>query len=367
MLDTREAGIESSTLRYEDCSVTVTSSERADLGWLSAFLACGFEEVPDAVGNRRVGLRVDAAAYDRLLAKGSAGAGGPVEGFAKDSNPSLLERWPSNGPAATFHDPRRALFYLVSEDAARVEILARERTTRCRTTLMRVVRELTMDRVVSTGGILVHGAAIGFEGGVVVMCGPKRSGKTTLLMSLLEIPGTSYIANDRCVARPGIATVSVRGLPTIVSIRCDTLEHFPAARARLERIRPDLAGSERSGRSRFSLSPPEFCELMGDCPRESGGPLMALIFPRVTDDPTPLRLRRLDPAEALERFRTGLFRAGFANPLGEAFVSRASRSVVSSSEHQRRIAETIPCFDCRVRAGETPGKDGCRRLLEGVT
>ena len=30
------------------------SSERADLGWLSAFLACGFEEVPDAACDRRV-------------------------------------------------------------------------------------------------------------------------------------------------------------------------------------------------------------------------------------------------------------------------------------------------------------------------
>ena len=359
--------MESSTLRFEDCSLTVTSSERADLGWLSSFLACGFEEVPDAACDRRVQLSVDAAAYDRLLAKGRAGSGAPVEGFAGDSTPALLEPWPSNGSASTFHDPRHSIFYLVSEDAARVEILARERTSHCRTTLMRVVRELTMDRVVSTGGILVHGSAIGLERGVVVISGPKRSGKTTLLMAVLGIPGTSYVANDRCVVRPGKAAVSVRGLPTLVSIRCDILEHFPAARERLGSIRPDLAGMKRGERSSFSLSPPEFCELMGDCPRESGGRLLALIFPRITDAPAPLTLRRLDAAEALERLRTGLFRAGYASPLGQAFVSRAGGSASSRCEDQRRIAETIPSFDCRIRTGEIPGKDACRGLLEGVT
>jgi hypothetical protein len=366
MQDAREARMEHATLRFEDCSVTVTSSEQADLGWLSAFLACGFEAAPGAAGNRRVGLRVDADAYDLLRAKAAVSSGALVEGFARDSAPAWLERWPSNGASSAFHDPRHSIFYLVSEDAARVEILARERTPGCRTTLMRVVRELAMDRVVSSGGILVHGAAIGHAGGVLVMCGPKRSGKTTLLMSLLEIPGTRYVANDRCVVRPRQGGASVRGLPTLVSIRCDTLAHFPAAGARLGRIRPDLAGIEHSERPSFSLSPPEFCELMGDCPRESGGPLLALIFPRVTDDGAPLTLRRLGAAEALERFRTGLFRAGHASPLGQAFASRSGGSAVSPLQDQQRIAETIPCFDCRMRAGEIPGKDARRALLEGI-
>ncbi len=364
------APTQSTHLRFEDCDVRVRSSDGGDLRWLSAFLACGFEEIPDGAGDRRVELIVDSAAYDRLRASGCAGSGAQVEGFARDSSPSMLERWSSNGSTSIFHEARHPIFYVISEDAARVAIVARERMPRCRTALMRVVRELTMDRVVATGGILVHGSAIGLERGVVVMCGPKRSGKTSLLMSLLETPGTRYVANDRCVVRFGEATVSVRGLPTLVSIRCDTLERFPAARARLARIRPDLtdlAGTPQAQRTSFSLSPPEFCELMGDCPRASGGPLRALIFPRITAGPAPLTLHRLDAAQALERLRTGLFRAGYASPLGQAFASRASASAISRREDHQRIAETISSFDCRIGAGQTLGKDACRGLLESVT
>ena len=360
-------GAESSTLRFEDFDVAVTSSERGDLGWLAAFLACGFEPVSGSACDRRVGLTVDAAAYDRLFAKGRPGSGARVEGFARDAEPSLLERWPMNGMERVFHDTRRPIFYVISEDGARVEIVARERTPKCRSTLMRVVRELTMARVVATGGILVHGSVIRVDGGVVVMCGPKRSGKTTLLMSLLETAGTRYVANDRCVLRPTDTGVSVRGLPTLVSIRSDTLDFFPAARRRLAGIRPDLAGAGLTEATSFSLSPPEFCELMGDCPRASGGPLLALIFPRITDDPAPLMLYPLAVPEALARFRQGLFRAAHASPLGDAFVSRAALAASSALEAHRRIAESVPGFDCQLGSGEAPGPQACRALLERVS
>jgi hypothetical protein len=365
-LEPLASGMPSSSLRFEDFEVAVTAPERGDLGWLEAFLACGFEPIAQGAGDRRVVLTVDAAAYDRLLSRGRPGQGAQVEGFAGDAKPVRLERWPSNASDAVFRDLRRAFFYVVSADVARVEIVARERTPKCRTRLMRVVRELAMDRVVATGGILVHGSAVRVDGGVVVMCGPKRSGKTTLLMSLLAIPGTRYVANDRCVLRPTESGVGVRGLPTLVSIRCDTLAHFPAARWRLGGIRPDLATGPSEPTS-FSLSPPEFCELMGDCPRESGGPLLALIFPRITRDPAPLTLERVAAPEALARFREGLFRAGHASPLGEAFASKAALAASSAHAAERRIAESVPAFDCRLGGGGAPGAEACRGLLERVS
>jgi hypothetical protein len=296
---------------------------------------------------------------------GTPGGGALAEGFARDSEPALLERWPSSRPGRVFRDTRAPLFYEVSEDVHRVEILARERTRKTRTALMRVVRELAMDRVVATGGLLVHGSAVATGGGTVVMCGPRRSGKTTLLIALLHAPGTRYVANDRCVVRVGEGGATVRGLPTLVSIRRDTLDHFPEVRRRLAAARPDLGpGSEE--RPRFSLGPPELCALLGGCAREPGGPLQALVFPHVTADPARLGLRRLGAAEALERLRQGLFRAEHASPLGEVFASRDAGSRSASAGVERWLAERVACFECRLGGGAAPGPEECLDFLGKV-
>jgi hypothetical protein len=289
-----------------------------------------------------------------------------VEGFAKDSDPAMLERWPAHGSASVFHDSRREIFYVISDGGARVEIVARERTPKCRTALMRVVRELVMERVVSAGGILLHASAVAVSGGVVAMCGPRRSGKTSLLMSLLHSGIASYVANDRCVLRVAEGRATVRGLPTLVSIRSNSLAAFPGLRDRLRCVRPGLAGTERAERPSFSLSPPEFCELMGDCPHASGGPLRALVFPRITADPAPLTLHRLESSQALDRLRAGLFRAPHASPLGEAFVSRPTAPPASAHEALRWMAGTVPCFDGRLGAGGPPPPQACRELIETV-
>lgn len=368
MADLATAGgvhVRRAALRFEDCALTVGSTDEADLRWLSAFLAGSFEEVPASAGDRHVELVVDPAAYDRRLRLGTPGGGALAEGFAKDSEPALLERWPSSRPGHLFRDTRGPLFYEVSDDARRVEILARERTRKARTALMRVVRELAMDRVVATGGLLVHGAAVATAEGTVVLSGPRRSGKTTLLIALLQAPGTRYVSNDRCVVRVGKGGASVRGLPTLVSIRGDTLGYFPEIRRRLAVARPDLA--QRDPRASFSLDPPEFCELVGGSPREPGGPLRALCFPQVTDAPERLALRRLEASDALERLRRGLFRAAYASPLGEAFVSPGHRPRVPPADVQRWLAEHVPCFECRLGGGAPPGPGECVDLLAAVT
>jgi hypothetical protein len=229
---------------------------------------------------------------------------------------------------------------------------------------MRVVRELTMERVVASGGLLLHAAALAGARGSVALCGPKRSGKTTLLMALLSSGAGAYVANDRCVLRGTDGRASLRGLPTLVSIRRDTLERFPAAQARLASVRPDADGGERAERPNVSLSPPEFCELLGGCPRASGGPLLALLFPRIGDAPTPLRAQRLAQGEALARLRAGLFRAGHASPLGEVFAP--GRAPAPSDASLAALAARVPAYDCLLAGDAAPDAEACRRLLASL-
>lgn len=358
-------------LRFEACVVEV-AADAEDLRWLGAFGDGSFEEGTGASSPRRVELVVDPAAHARRLESGRAGSGAKREGFANDSNPAHFERWPSPGAERVFYDERREIFYAVSGDADRVEMLVRERTPKCRTALMRVVRELVLDHVVATGGLLLHGSAVDTGAGVVAMCGPRRSGKTTLLMSLLSNGGVAYVANDRCVLRADGGGASLRGLPTLVSIRRDALDRFPDARGRLAAVRPDLAGAWPVGRSGFSLSPPAFRELVGTRRVSAGGPLRALVFPRVTSDPARLALRRMGAAEVRERFASALFRASHASPLGEVFASSlgAERGLAwreRAARVGRRLAESVPCFDGRLGGGGPPDPAACRELLAEVT
>jgi hypothetical protein len=364
-----ESGVIRSCFRFEDWTVAVGCTDPADLRWLAAFLDRSLQEVPEAPPDCLVELTIDAGLYDHLFRLGSPGRGRLVEAFANDAKPGWLRHWSTSEAADVFHHDVNRVFYVVTGDGARVTIVAAARTRKVRTALMRVVRELTMSRVVASGGLLVHGAAVGVPGGALVMCGPKRSGKTSVLMAMLDSGLVSYVANDRCVLRGPPPAVTVRGLPTLVSIRAGTLDRFPAARDRLGQIRPDLGGPEAEGapRSRVSLGPSEFCELMGGCRREEGGPVRALLFPRVTDRPPVLSVRPLDPPEALARLRAGLFRAGYASPLGQVFPPRPDGSPPPAFAACATLAAAVPSFDCQLGGGTPPGREAGHALIRRVT
>jgi hypothetical protein len=351
-------------LRYESWTVRVTSADPDDLAWLSEFLACGFEETSGPGYDADVRLDVDADAYHSLLRVGPAD-GEPVEGFARDSRPSLLLPWRSPG---TFQAPRLPGFYRVSSDGRAVSVLVPQRTPRARLALMRVVRELTMDQVVATGGLLVHGAAVAYGDDVVVMAGPKGRGKTTLLLSLLLTTGARYVCNDRCVARLGETGVTARGLPTLVSLRRDGLAGFPALRRRLLAERPELAPAldpSAPGARGASLTPPEACRLLG-CGTASGGRLAAVLFPRVGADTTRPALTRLSESAAVAALRDGLFRAGHATVLGGVFGSAPDRAkapweVAAPTAHA--VVARVPCARCELPAGSVPDAPACADLV----
>ena len=366
-------GVRTTCLRFEDCDIAVSSQDESDLIWLAAFLDCGFEAVECLSSDYHVELRIDPTGYDRVNDGGRIGE--MREGFAKDSNPALFERWHSNGVGRIFRYNNHPMFFVISSDGCRVEILARERSNRCRTALMRVVRELAMDRIVATGGTLVHGSAVRTESGVMVMCGPKRSGKTTLLMSVLMNTDAHYLSNDRCALRAEGDSATVRGIPTLVSIRKDTLDFFPAIRQRLASVRPDLMDPVAIGgkkRSKFSVSPPEFHRILGGCESASSGQLSALVFPQVTNNSAALTVRRLQPPEVLARFHRGLFRASKPTVLGEVFGSTGEpKDRLSLRAHASRmeqwVSQYVPCFDCQLGGGLPPGKQECHALLTAVT
>jgi hypothetical protein len=95
---------------------------------------------------------------------------------------------------------------------------------------------------------------------------------------------------------------------------------------------------------------------------------VALVFPRVARNTSRCQLRRLAPEEALPRLRAGLFRASRRRLLGQVFVSAreprhalGARALARGAD--RRLAETVPCFEYRLGGGRAPGAGESRALL----
>jgi len=352
-------------LRFETYVVRARSQDPDDLAWLAAVLECGFEPVEGLPPDAEVRLTIDAVAHDALLAGGRTERGPDVEGFAQDAGDYRCEPWRATADGPIVRDPELPGFYRLSGSGRDVEILARAHTHACRIALMRVVRELTMDRVVATGGVLIHGAAALSDGGALVVSGLKRRGKTTLLMALLEHTSLAYMSNDRCVLRVGEAPATLRGLPTLVSITRSGLDACPSFRERLFTARPKLAASDAPS---VGMGPHEFVSLLG-APQAASGPVAAFLFPRVTSHPERLALHRLPPAEALALFREGLFRAQRATVLGDVFTggTAGGRTPWGVGEAAGRwVSSNLPCFRVELGGGGPPTAEQCRSLLARV-
>src|SRR5262249_53240785 len=140
---------------------------------------------------------------------------------------------------------------------------------------------------------------------VVAVAGPKRAGKTTLLLHVLRDPRARYVSNDRVLVSLDAAPPDARGVPTLVSLRRTTLDLFPelarrqaARRYHYARALDERApGPAQAKPDREVVTPAQLCRLTDTSP-VGHGPLAAVVFPRLTGEPGGLALTRLSDREA---------------------------------------------------------------------
>lgn len=70
---------------------------------------------------------------------------------------------------------------------------------------------------------LLHGGMVTFPEGAIVVAGPSRSGKSTLVAHLADLPGSAY-GSDEMVA---IGAEGASGLPRPIHLRADHTVHLP--------------------------------------------------------------------------------------------------------------------------------------------
>ena len=374
------AGVDRSRiLSYDGFTIQVRAGSEGVLTWLEEFMTPSFATGSAAVeADVVVSLIVSRSALSAWLEEAHP-AGRDVECFTMDREHvrwSLLQR-PEGG---TFAYGRQEEVALWSQRAGRaggreVTLLAASDDRLTRLALMRTVREMALHHGLGRGQLLLHAAAVSSGADVTLIVGPKRSGKTSLLVHALQHPGTSYLANDRVLVAaegshepPGDSPTAhaAYGVPTIVRLRDGALDWFPALRAamgtriwrfdrsRAEQDAPDNGDATRLGRGEratapTSLSPGQFLELLG-CAGASHGTVARLVFPNIaaSSDTPGFALRRLAPDEVASRMLgAGLLASGrVASYLSESEAHAATDARHRLEDAVRALASRAPGFAC---------------------
>ena len=211
----------------------------------------------------------------------------------------------------------------------------------------------------------------------VLLVGPKRAGKTTLLASALSSGRADLLANDRVFVETGPGPARGLGVPTLVSIRPDTLERFPALRssmpggsALLHAAEIEAAAARGADEAppliKYSLSPAQLAQQLG-AGIAASAPIAAIVFPEIDPSQPRWSLTRVDPEDAGSRLRKCLYGA----PLGPR-PRTAFEDLVGSHPDRRDPARAldslsgqVPAFSCRL--GPDAYRDGADAWLRALS
>lgn len=350
-------------LRQGPVTIDVLSDDAGALSWLAEFLGPAFRPGPPGrpKPSHRVVLETSGTRHATLVRRRASAPLQGLQGFTLDGSFSRHRGWRDADHTLWVDDPTYNTFYGVDAAARSLVVVANQKKSRPRLALMRVVRELATTALLGAGRLPVHGAAFAEGRGVVLICGPKKAGKTSLLVHALR-SGAVFVSNDRVFVDVGQATATA--MPTIVMLRDGTLSRFPALQSAFERARFDRSrtiaecapGMRRpvpragKGFDRPGMSAPQFCRLLGARMR-GGGRVSAILFPRVDAHAEGVVLRRLPVNEAARALQKSLLApsrpiraSGVFSPAGR----RGTLPTRVASELCRGLAARVPAFEGRL-------------------
>jgi hypothetical protein len=352
------------SLLYNGLTVRVSSDDSSHVSWLQEFLTPQFQIAGQDSCDCSVTVVVSDRRFEEFLERGPDRCGARVDCFALDGRIARFPLWSAPGDERVVFDEECGVFYILTSGTTEIGLLARAGNASVRTALMRVVRELAMNHSLGLGCMIVHGAAVAVENRAVILAGPKASGKTTLLIHLLQVDGASFVSNDRLVVAHGESGPTVRGLPTIVKVPARTLEMFPLLRQRLSdspchyRLAVGETRMGSRGRPRVawgghaSLSPAQFCALLQVGAVASCG-VGTLVFPEVTGQPGGIVSRELSAEEAADRLMESLSSGWYPQrgsgtfiPIGSRQPDRSDRATLRRA--CLRITSQVCSVACRL-------------------
>jgi len=365
---------------YNGLTIRVYSGNPSHLSWLEEFLSPQFQLLGEGTSECIVSLTGDDQLFREVFRRGARSDGGRVDCFALDSNLVRLPLWQSLSPDQIIFDPQFRVFYVVNPGGAETEMLTRANSLAARISLMRVTREFAMNHSHRAGCLIIHGSAFVVGDRGVIIAGPKRAGKTTLLIHALRGGAAAYLSNDRVVASFDGTAPMLRGMPTVVTIRRQTLEMFPDLLDRLlERsYRSRLSLSElKEGRFQpvqpgengdFYLNPAQLCALL-EVVSVAQAQAEAMVFPRVTGRAGTIEIEQLSVEAAASRLTESLFSADSAQKVSAVFVPPGdvpNPDRATLEDLCLKFASEVRCFECRLGDDAYRSAGSAARLIHDV-
>ena len=254
------------------------------------------------------------------------------------------------------YDAERGCFYKVGQ--RRIDIIAKPGVIRVRVGLMRIVRELAVLSMVKKGVLDLHAAAFAVGRQAIVLAGPKKSGKTDFLLTMLASGKANLISNDRVLVHLKDGSEYTYGIPTLVSIRYNTLLRFPRLRYGSSRLQALFHSAEseflnvvspedRAPPHGFSLNLSQIAERL-DAGIVGGAPLAAIVFPDISQKTESWFLEPVDRHSGVPRLQKCLYgvQSGWQSPtIFEKLIgSRMGDGAAQQEAMVHRLAPRIPLF-----------------------
>jgi hypothetical protein len=370
-----------------DFTAQVYSPDSGLVAWNREFASPQFEVNPDAAGRDMPDWHIEyhpcEAKFDRWVSTPGPESGEETRAFMRDQGWTFVRACGRGRGERLYFDEELQVFYGLQPLSKRIRVYSRPESPLARFAVMRVLRELAMRAATEGGSALIHAAAIASLGKGMLIVGPKGAGKTTLLTYLLLTGAGAYITNDRAILTKTDTGYSVRGLPTIVSVREGTTRLFPVIRRgqetrhfwqlhTLEEARP-LPENPAWVESRITspdLSPAQYRALLG-CTAEHGAVASIIVNPIAVSNrdavpPCGYRITRLENDAALESLQAAKFGPGDGCPGGE-LVGPGSEAQDRYREDQRKLvklaASRVPSYRVEIHEAAFATSDLARELL----
>lgn len=313
------------------------------LAWLREFLGAAFDDAARLPPRHTV--RVSSTTLPA-----AAGASEEIELFSLDGDFVRLPAHAVPDGSLRLRDEAQGIGYELR--GGDVTIFAAEDGPALRLALLRVARELATMHALEKGFVHLHAAALESNGSIVAFAGPRRSGKTTLLLHALLAGGARYVTNDRLLVDPAADPPRARGMPAIVTLRDETLARFPDFARRLAATafarERTLAEANAATGSRPNLSPAQL-RTLARAGEAAEGPLRAIVLPTVDPSVPRFAIRELAPDDAAPRVRGALFLSAVPERPPTAFAPGARpRDAVALDRLAEDLARRVPCVDVRL-------------------